>query len=275
MVSPQRKTKPANMWWPDVGTLDQAITASNGGFMVAMLVAAINAVVATISLVQHTAIAGIDANGYVDAGLFALAGWGIRCRSRVAAIAGLLFFLLEKVYQFTTQPKALMGLWLAIIILVGFVGGVRGTFAYHRLAPAGFAEEAKPIMVMGVDLRRPLAIWITALLCLVILYKLVMGWVGGTLVLFGLKTAVLVLAAMTFLAIFKRPAWGRTVASLFSLLVAALLVFVAAKSRPTSIAAEMMIWVILGGSAALYVYAMCVGKTIRAYFAKAKVVAIP
>ena len=83
VVTPRKETKPANRWWPEVDTLDKAITASNAGFWVAMVVAVLNAIVATISLVQHTTIGGVGAYGYVDAGLFALAGWGIRCRSRM------------------------------------------------------------------------------------------------------------------------------------------------------------------------------------------------
>ncbi|MGN6094070.1 MAG: hypothetical protein ACTHOL_17105 [Luteibacter jiangsuensis] len=261
-----RKSKPANVWWPDVGNLDQASSASDMGFAAASLVAGVNAIAATLSLVLHTAVIGVDASAYVDATLFALAGWGIRRRSRVAALAGLLLFLFEKVYQLITQPKSIMGLALALVLLMGFVNAVRGNFAYHRFVPEGFVPEEKPIMVLGVNLRRPFAIWITALLCLAVLYKVVMGWVGANLYFFAFRAAALILVAMTFHAIFQRPAWGRALTAVFSLLVAAFLVFVAATSHPPTMAAELLVWAMLVGPAALYAYAMCLGRPIRKYF---------
>jgi len=268
VVTPRKKTKPANMWWPEVGTLDQAIAASNLGFLMAMFVAVVNAIAATISLVQHTTIGGINAYGYVDAGLFALAGWGIRCRSRMAAVAGLLFFLLEKVYQFATQPKAAMGLLMALFILGGFTSAVRGTFAYHRLVPEGHDANAKPIMLLGVDLRRPMTIWVTALLCVAVLYKVAMGWVGENLLFFVIRAVAFVLAAMTLHAIFQRPAWGRILTAFFSLCVAALMVFIAVMIRPPSVEHGVAVWVVLVIPAMLYVYAACFGKPVRQYFAR-------
>ena len=133
-VSAQKRAKPANAWWPPVDTLDEAIKASDTGFWVAMIVAGMNALIATISVIQHTTIIGVDGSAYVDAALFAVIGWGIRRRARVSAVAGLLLFILEKVFQFITQPGSFMGWGVAVFLLLGFVGGVRGTFAYHRLS---------------------------------------------------------------------------------------------------------------------------------------------
>jgi hypothetical protein len=136
VVSAARDSKQTNVYWPEIKNSEQAVQASNMGFGAALFVAAVNALISTISVLQHAAIFGVSAAGYVDASLFALIAWGIRCRSRVAAVAGLSLFLLEKIYQFATQPKAVLGLLMAAALLALFISGVRGTFAYHRFSSA-------------------------------------------------------------------------------------------------------------------------------------------
>jgi hypothetical protein len=144
VVSASKSTKPDDLFWPQIGNLEQALRASDMGFAASLMIAAVTTVVATISVVQGTAILGINATGYFDAGLFGLIAWGIRCRSRAAAVAGLSLFVLEKTYQFATQPKWWMGLMVTFLLLASFVSGVRGTFAYRRFVLEGAKE-------MGTD----------------------------------------------------------------------------------------------------------------------------
>lgn len=132
VVSANRNTKQAHPLWPEIKTLPQAVQASNMGCVAALFVVAVNTLIATISVVQHAAILGVTAAGHIDASLFALAALGIRFRSRVSAVAGLCLFLVEKIYQFATQPEASLGLLMALVLLALFANGVRGTFAYHR-----------------------------------------------------------------------------------------------------------------------------------------------
>jgi hypothetical protein len=134
VISAAKNTKPDDFFWPQITNLEQAIRASDAGFAASLIIVAVNTVLATISVVQHTAILGINVAGYIDAGFFGLIAWGIRCRSRVAAIAGLSLFAVEKIYQFATQPNWWMGLMLTFVLLAFFVSGVRGTFAYRRFA---------------------------------------------------------------------------------------------------------------------------------------------
>ena len=142
VVSATRKTKPTHFYWPAISNLEESLQALNLAVGAALFVAVVNAVVATISLVQHTAILGITPAGYIDASLFAIVGWGIHRRSRVAAVAGLSLFVAEKIYQFATLPKALVGIAMAVILLAFFVSGVRGTFAYHRFTSADAPEAS-------------------------------------------------------------------------------------------------------------------------------------
>lgn len=143
VVSGAKATKPTNMYWPEIRNLEQAVQASNMGVAAALFVAGVNTLIATISTFQHAAVMGVTAAGYVDAALFALAAWGIWRRSRVAAIAGLCLFLAEKIYQFATQPKAALGLLVALALLALFISGVRGTFAYHGFSSVD-ASGANP-----------------------------------------------------------------------------------------------------------------------------------
>lgn len=128
------------MYWPEIKNIEQAVQASNMGVGAALFVVAVNALISTISAIQHTAILGVSAAGYIDASLSALAAWGIYRKSRVAAIAGLCLFLVEKIYQFATQPNAALGLLVAVALLALFISGVRGTLAYHRFKSADASE---------------------------------------------------------------------------------------------------------------------------------------
>ncbi|GLQ88256.1 hypothetical protein [Dyella flagellata] len=136
--------KPHNISWPEISNVEQAVQASNMGASAAIIIAAVNAIVATISIVKHTNIVGVNGAGYVDATLFALCAWGIYRRSKLAAIAGLALFATEKVYQFATQPKALLGLGLALCLMLFLISGVRGTFGYHRFTSKDTLKDVEP-----------------------------------------------------------------------------------------------------------------------------------
>ncbi len=76
----------------------------------------------------------IDGWALVDAAIFGIIAWGIYRMSRVAAVAGLVGYSLEKIYmQATLGSKVGSGLFVAVIIILAFINAVRGTFAYHRM----------------------------------------------------------------------------------------------------------------------------------------------
>lgn len=129
-------------YWPTFGNVADAVQASNGAFWAAVFCATVTALFATISIFAHVGIVGITASSYVDAVLFALVAWRIRRRSKVFAIIGLALFVLEKIFQYTTQPLSTLGfsVLLAIVLLFLFINGVRGNFAYHRLTSANATD---------------------------------------------------------------------------------------------------------------------------------------
>jgi hypothetical protein len=129
-------------YWPTFGNVADAMQASNGAFWAAVFCAVVTALFATISIFTHAGVIGVTASSYVDAVLFALVAWRIRRRSKVFAIIGLALFVLEKVYQYTTQPLSTVGFGVvvAIALLFLFINGVRGNFAYHRLTSANVSD---------------------------------------------------------------------------------------------------------------------------------------
>ncbi len=126
---------------PDTDTMPQAISVSQYGFYSALIVAIITTIMATIALMAKKDIGGVDPWAYVDAILFGLIAWRIKRHSRVFAVIGLSLFVIEKVVQYSTGLALTSGMFMTAFILLGFVNGVRGTFAIHRIA----LEEAAPL----------------------------------------------------------------------------------------------------------------------------------
>ncbi len=125
--------KKSNVFWPDVGTIENAKGAVKAGLVAAILVATITAAFATWAVYAGGTVAGfIDAWAFLDAVLFGAVAVGLYKESRVAAVAGLLLYLAGKVNQVISTGQ-FQGPVLAIFFVLFFVSGVRGTFALHRL----------------------------------------------------------------------------------------------------------------------------------------------
>ena len=125
--------KKSNVFWPSIGTIEQAKGAVKTGAVAAVLVALITTAFASWALFSGGSVAGfIDPWAYVDAVLFGAIAFGIYKESRAAAVVGLLLYVLEKVYQVVLTGQ-FQGAILTILFVLFFISGVRGTFALHRL----------------------------------------------------------------------------------------------------------------------------------------------
>lgn len=51
--------------------------------------------------------------------------------SRTAAIFGLVLYIIEKIYMMIIY--GIMPNFMIVIFTMGFINGIRGTFAYHKL----------------------------------------------------------------------------------------------------------------------------------------------
>jgi len=124
----ENSTKTDSRWrglWPEVEDLETARSASRQGMWAAVIVAVLTAIVAAFGFL------GADASAFIDAVLFGLIAFGIYRVSRVAAVAGLLLFVLERVMMFAQTRQT--GGFVSLFLLLAFVHGVRGAFAYRRL----------------------------------------------------------------------------------------------------------------------------------------------
>jgi len=125
-----------NWMWPEIHDEASAITAVNQGAAWAIVVAIVDAAVGSVYLLTvRPPVTSLVVWVYAEAALVGLLAFAISKRSRVAAVIGLAFWLVSIGFKLI-QGRSL---YLAFLVLLGFIGGVRGTFAYgkYRTASAG------------------------------------------------------------------------------------------------------------------------------------------
>jgi len=116
-------------YWPAVDTRRNVGFAIDEAFWAASLVSVVTVLITVVFLVGSDTPAQ-NALGFVDAAIFAGIAYGIRRKSRVAALAGLVLYLSNVVYAFVIAgPRSPL---IPAVVTLAFVHGVRGTFAYHE-----------------------------------------------------------------------------------------------------------------------------------------------
>lgn len=130
----------SNWYWEDVTDVGGAEKAITGGYWAALIVACITAAVASLSF-AGIHLFGIDAWAFLDAAIFAAIAFGIRRKSRVAAIVGLCLYVVERLYML--RQGGFGGIFIGIIFTLLFINGVRGSFAYHRLTST--TQQPRPL----------------------------------------------------------------------------------------------------------------------------------
>jgi hypothetical protein len=127
--SSESKGRRKNIIWPDITHLDGAKTAACSGLWAACFAAFATAGLALYSEFVSTLLI-FDIWGLLDSVLFAVIAIGIWRMSRIAAIFGLILYLGEQWYQWTTDGMG--NIVVALLLTLMFVNGVRGTIAFHR-----------------------------------------------------------------------------------------------------------------------------------------------
>lgn len=130
-------------FWPDVSDIDGAKDATRYGMWCAVLVSGFTAVFAILALLGIR-LMGVAPAALLDAVLFAAIAYGLYRYSRFAAVAGFVLFLLEKTYALM-QTGSILGVGvLGVVILFGFLNGMRGAFAYQKLTADASSSQAVP-----------------------------------------------------------------------------------------------------------------------------------
>src|SRR5208282_4283099 len=122
--------------WNEIGDKDSAKYATTTAVWISYLFAVVAVLIATSSLAYHEPIYGMNGGwGFLDAGLFAVIGWGISRLSRAGAVVGLCFYLRGWLISIGTHaftvgdvPRDI----LALMFLSVYINALRGTFAYHK-----------------------------------------------------------------------------------------------------------------------------------------------
>jgi|HubBroStandDraft_4_1064222.scaffolds.fasta_scaffold00349_2 hypothetical protein len=135
MARSEFDAKPLGRWdwvWPNVDTPEGAERATKQAFWAAILVTAVTIGLALLGAygVGFVRALGFDASALFDGVLFGVIAFGLWKHSRLAAWSGLVLYSLERVYMWSTV--GIKNPIIAAILILAFVGGVRGTSALYR-----------------------------------------------------------------------------------------------------------------------------------------------
>lgn len=155
-----------NFFWPKMKDTHAASRICDAASGVAFFMAIATAALVWLQLSdKFTLLPGVGVWGYWDAAVFAVIGIGLHFHSRLAAVAGVLFFAAEKMVMFYINNFQIAQVVTAVIFILAFVNGARGAFAWHilrkaELAAAGDVSSPPPQQVPvkkgGINLIRPL-----------------------------------------------------------------------------------------------------------------------
>ncbi len=134
-ISPNESKKTSQileLLWPNVPDLVTAERWAEYGMSASFAVATITAVFVLFNRAPRAAL--------IEAVPFIAIGFGIRKMSRIAAVAGLVFYIIDQVIV-AMQGRIGDGLY-AVIFIGMFLRGIRGTFAYREFRANEKATEA-------------------------------------------------------------------------------------------------------------------------------------
>ena len=118
-------------YWPEIDDASSAEDAVRFAVGASLFIAGVTTLLAVLSLIYQKPVFGLNGWSLVDAGLFAVVAWRIHKMSRAWSIVGLLLYLLEVGERLVSGVGGAVGV-LTIVFILGFVGAIRGTFAFHR-----------------------------------------------------------------------------------------------------------------------------------------------
>ncbi len=122
-----------NGLWPVLDTPDKARAACRSGAAAGLLVTSATFVFAVLGTagVEFAVQLGMDASAFGEGAVFALLSWGMFKCSRIASVLAAILFFVERIVMALNGIGG-GGTLLALVILLGFVGAVRGSFAWHQ-----------------------------------------------------------------------------------------------------------------------------------------------
>lgn len=120
-------------FWPDVSSRKNALAAINETFWVMMFLAALTAVFTFIDFAQNWQ-ADDQLWGFVSAAFLGGIAFGIRQKSRTAAVAGFALYVAGRIWSWIGTGHG-GSIVLFVLVALALWHGIRGTFAFHRFGP--------------------------------------------------------------------------------------------------------------------------------------------
>jgi len=132
--------------WPIIRCTQDARWAVKQGMWTAVICAVVTTVFAIWAHLSAPAALtelGVSLLSLIDATMFFGVAVGLYFNSRFAAVAGLGLFLLARIMMW--RPEQVGQLVMMAIFFLGFVSGVRGTFAFHQFKKKADDSSTAPI----------------------------------------------------------------------------------------------------------------------------------
>lgn len=124
--------------WPQIEDAESARKVAHQGMYASLFISGITLFLLGLSTQGFNPF-NIDAYVLIDITIFLLVAWRIYAMSRIAAVVGLLFYILSQIYMMTE-----VGFRMSIIplfITLTFINSIRGTFAYQKFDEQETEEE--------------------------------------------------------------------------------------------------------------------------------------
>jgi len=145
----------ATEWfWPNVDSRKNALFAIEEAFWVALIVSVFTFVFILIELLRAQE-SGFDFVAFANCIFFVAIAFGIRRKSRIAALAGFMLYVFSRVYVLVATGHE--NFIIPILVALALLHGVRGTFSYHRLPllPAGMPSIEESFKAVAAESRHP------------------------------------------------------------------------------------------------------------------------
>jgi hypothetical protein len=123
----------AKSWlWPSVANRRYALYAIDEAFWVTICISAFTLIFALIETARSS-VEDFDLLRFLVPVFLAVIAFGIRAKSRIAAISGFTLYLLGHLYALVSLK--LGNTHVTILVALALLHGVRGTIAYHKFPP--------------------------------------------------------------------------------------------------------------------------------------------
>ncbi|MCU0565283.1 MAG: hypothetical protein MUF49_01640 [Oculatellaceae cyanobacterium Prado106] len=138
----QQQPKKQNWLWPEINDLPSAQSAAMQGTSMCIVIVVFSWIIALIVTAM-----GVTPNFQLLIGaslLYGLIAFLIAKMSRLAAIAGLILYLVDRVAFISQNGSNGASAGIMVVFIIAFISSIRGTFAYHQIRRDRQTEIAQP-----------------------------------------------------------------------------------------------------------------------------------